>query len=161
MLAACGTRSEDDVAKASPAPEPAEPLAPAPAMTPAETIQPPERAQAAETLMSFAQKLLADDIEGARVHLRIPTGYTDKQVDYYLRELRAPEHLSVEGLSQIVQDEFGPLAERFGEQAGPVAEKLGVPLEAAYAFGDTSAAALLTWDGKVFRVAALHRLSKP
>ena len=159
-LAACRGSTEAQVEKDPPPTRASEVTAPA-ALVPTDAGAWPQREQAAATLMAFAEELLADDIEGARSHLRIPDGYTSKQLDYYLQELRAPQNMSAEGVSQIVLADFGPLAERFGEQAGPVAEKLGLPLESTYAFGDSIAAALLHWDGKVFRVAALHRLSKP
>jgi hypothetical protein len=121
----------------------------------------PQREQAEEVLSRFSERLLANDLIGARESLRIPEGYSDKQVEYFLQELRAPEHLSAEGVAEVLKADFGPLAERFGEEAQAVAESLELPLASVYAFGDTSAAALLLWDGKEFRVAALHRLSKP
>jgi hypothetical protein len=132
-----------------------------PAPPPADAGAVPARAQAAETLSKFSERLLANDVAGAREHLRIPEGYSEKQIEYFLQEIRAPEYLSAEGVKAVLEADFGLLEERFGEEAEGVAESLGLPLESVYAFGDSKAAALLLWDGKAFQVAALHRLSKP
>jgi hypothetical protein len=112
-------------------------------------------------LRTFSEKLLGNDLVGARASLRVPAGLKDKQVDYFLQELQAPENLSKQGVEAVLAAEFGPLQERFGDQAVGVASALGVPLDSLFAFGDTGAAALLVWDGQHFRVAAIHKLAAP
>jgi hypothetical protein len=122
---------------------------------------PPSAEAAALVLQTFSDKLLGDDLVGAREHLRIPSEFRDKQVDYFLQELRSPENLSEAGVEAVLLSDFGPLSERFGDQAEHVAAKIGLPVDTIYAFGDTNAAALLYWNGTRFQVAAVHRLAAP
>ncbi len=121
----------------------------------------PTSKDAASVLRDFSEKLLSDDLAGARANLRVPQNFKNKQIDFFLQELQAPENLSKLGVEAVLQAEFGSLQERFGEKAEGVANSLGIPLDSLYAFGDTSAAAVLFWDGQRFRVAALHKLAAP
>jgi hypothetical protein len=118
----------------------------------------PSAEDAAVVLRAFSGKLLGDDLPGARENLRVPPEFKDKQVDYFLQELQAPENLSQKGVDAVLAADFGPLADRFGEQAEGVAAALGVPIGSLYAFGDASSAAVLVWDGQRFLVAAIHKL---
>lgn len=119
----------------------------------------PSAEDAAVVLRAFSSKLLGDDLQGAREYLRVPPELKDKQVDYFLQELQDPENMSQKGVDAVLAADFGPLADRFGDQAEGVAAGLGVPVGSLYAFGDTSSAAVLVWDGQRFRVAAVHKLA--
>ena len=121
----------------------------------------PEKAKAAAVLASFAEHLLAGDTAAARSYLRIPESLNDRQVAFFLKELASSKHLSSEGVAQILGKDFGRLSERMGDKAKQVAEGAQVPISETYAFGDQNAAAVLHWDGKVFRVSALHNLGEP
>ncbi len=137
---------------------------PPPAATPVVPIdagKTPTAEEAAALVRNFSSKLLDEDLVGARELIRIPPDFRAKQIDYFLRELQSPENLTMAGVSAVLEQEFGPLKERFGDQAEHVASKLGLPLDRLYAFGDTKAAALLVWDGTKLKVAAVHRLSAP
>ncbi len=130
-------------------------------LTPADAGKVPSSDEAAAVLRRFTKSLLADDLDAAKADLYVPPSFAPKQVDVFLRELKAPRNLTTAGLDAVLESEFGPLSERFGDQAEYVASKLGLPVHALYAFGDVSAAALVFWDGSVLRVAAVHRLAKP
>ncbi|MCP4446264.1 MAG: hypothetical protein GY811_13105 [Myxococcales bacterium] len=130
---------------------------------PAELSKPaqpvPTRKAAAQVLADFAAALLAKppgDLSGL---LQIPEGLTEKQLSFFFKELRK-RHVSRAGVDEILGKEFGPLAERFGEEAQGVADQATLMLDDAWAFGDRETAAILYWDGERFLVASVHRLAE-
>lgn len=134
----------------------AEAAAPA---APSDAAPAPDAGRAAEVLRRFAAAVVAGDLAAARGELRLPPSLPEEEVDTYLRELAAEEHITVAGVEALVAaGSFGSLEQVFGDAGPNVAANARLEGE-AYAFGDADAAAVLSWDGQRFLVVAVHNLA--